>query len=95
MYVCFMPTTATYKKICKLDYTIPATVSPEAADLIRKVILTSYFLSKPTRSFEAKRLTPCCVVQLLRYNPQDRLPLKEVAVHPWIKKYEKRTSSAH
>ncbi|GAA5832991.1 hypothetical protein JCM3766R1_000387 [Sporobolomyces carnicolor] len=58
---------ATYKKICKLDYTIPATVSPEAADLIRK---------------------------LLRYNPQDRLPLKEVAVHPWIKKYAKRTSSA-
>ncbi|GAA5879186.1 hypothetical protein JCM16303_001332 [Sporobolomyces ruberrimus] len=59
---------ATYKKICKLDYTIPATVSPEAADLIRK---------------------------LLRYNPTDRLPLIEVAVHPWIKKYEKRTSSAH
>ncbi|GAA5980152.1 hypothetical protein JCM5350_001781 [Sporobolomyces pararoseus] len=59
---------ATYKKICKLDYTIPQTVSPEAADLIRK---------------------------LLQYNPQDRLPLKEVAVHPWIKKYEKRTSSAH
>ncbi|GAA5906472.1 aurora family serine/threonine-protein kinase [Sporobolomyces salmoneus] len=58
---------ATYKKICKLDYTIPATVSPEAADLIRK---------------------------LLRYKPEDRLPLKDVAVHPWIKKYEKRTSSA-
>lgn len=31
--------TATYKKICKLDYTIPATVSPEAADLIRRVRL--------------------------------------------------------
>jgi len=30
---------ATYKKICKLDYTIPATVSPEAADLIRRVRL--------------------------------------------------------
>ncbi|GAA5934526.1 aurora family serine/threonine-protein kinase [Sporobolomyces koalae] len=58
---------ATYKKICKLDYTIPATVSPEAADLIRK---------------------------LLKYNPQDRLPLKEVAQHPWITKYIKRTSSA-
>ncbi|GAA6015525.1 hypothetical protein JCM11491_004382 [Sporobolomyces phaffii] len=59
---------ATYKKICKLDYTIPATVSPEAADLIRK---------------------------LLRYAPEDRLPLKDVAVHPWIKKYAKRTSTAH
>ncbi|GAA5839199.1 hypothetical protein JCM5353_007220 [Sporobolomyces roseus] len=58
---------ATYKKICKLDYTIPATVSPEAADLIRR---------------------------LLRYEPKDRLPLKEVAMHPWIKKYEKRVSGA-
>ncbi|GAA6048535.1 hypothetical protein JCM3770_006541 [Rhodotorula araucariae] len=53
---------ATYKKITRLEYTIPAHVSPEAADLIRK---------------------------LLRLNPLDRLPLKDVATHPWIKKYEK------
>ncbi|GAA5864993.1 hypothetical protein JCM8547_004265 [Rhodosporidiobolus lusitaniae] len=57
---------ATYKKITKLDYTIPSHVSPEAADLIRG---------------------------LLRLNPNDRMPLKDVAVHPWIKKYEKRSSS--
>ena len=30
--------------------------------------------------------------QLLRYEPEDRLPLSEVLVHPWIKKYEKKTS---
>ncbi|GAA5957445.1 hypothetical protein JCM21900_003309 [Sporobolomyces salmonicolor] len=58
---------ATYKKIVKLDYTVPDSVSPEAKDLIKR---------------------------LLRHNPQDRLPLKEVAVHPWIKKYEKRASSS-
>ncbi|TNY23079.1 Other/AUR protein kinase [Rhodotorula diobovata] len=53
---------ATYKKITRLEYSIPSHVSVEAADLIRK---------------------------LLRLNPLDRLPLKDVAVHPWIKKYEK------
>ncbi|GAA5907225.1 hypothetical protein JCM6882_008395 [Rhodosporidiobolus microsporus] len=57
---------ATYKKITRLDYKIPKEVSPEAADLIQK---------------------------LLRLKPEDRLPLKDVAVHPWIKKYEKRSSS--
>ncbi|GAA6002496.1 aurora family serine/threonine-protein kinase [Rhodotorula paludigena] len=58
---------ATYRKITRLEYTIPSHVSPEAADLIRK---------------------------LLRLNPLDRLPLKEVAVHPWIKKYERRSTVA-
>ncbi|BGP33730.1 spindle assembly checkpoint kinase [Rhodotorula toruloides] len=58
---------ATYNKITRLQYTIPATVSPEAADLIRK---------------------------LLRIKPEDRLPLSEVLKHPWIKKYEKRSSSS-
>ncbi|GAA6030436.1 hypothetical protein JCM8097_009107 [Rhodosporidiobolus ruineniae] len=57
---------ATYKKITRLDYTIPSHVSPEAADLIKG---------------------------LLRLKPEDRLPLKDVLVHPWIKKYEKRSSS--
>ncbi|GAA6004096.1 hypothetical protein JCM10207_002424 [Rhodosporidiobolus poonsookiae] len=57
---------ATYRKIVRLEYTIPSHVSPEAADLIKK---------------------------LLRLKPEDRLPLKDVAVHPWIKKYEKRSSS--
>ncbi|KWU43476.1 kinase-like protein, partial [Rhodotorula sp. JG-1b] len=57
---------ATYKKIVRVQYTIPSHVSPEAQDLIRK---------------------------LLRYKPEDRLPLAEVAKHPWIKKYEKRHSA--
>ncbi|GAA5853893.1 hypothetical protein JCM9279_005759 [Rhodotorula babjevae] len=57
----------TYRKITRLEYTIPPSVSPEAADLVRK---------------------------LLRLNPLDRLPLKDVAVHPWIKKYEKRATGS-
>ncbi|GAA5864137.1 hypothetical protein JCM3774_006393 [Rhodotorula dairenensis] len=57
---------ATYKKIVRVQYTIPAHVSPEAQDLIRK---------------------------LLRYKPEDRLPLAEVSRHPWIRKYEKRHSA--
>ncbi|WVF69130.1 hypothetical protein IAT40_003904 [Kwoniella sp. CBS 6097] len=32
------------------------------------------------------------ITRLLRYNPEDRLPLAEVAVHPWIKRYEKKRS---
>jgi len=32
-------------------------------------------------------------MQLLRYNPEDRLALPEVLKHPWIKKYEKKKSS--
>lgn len=48
---------ATYKKISKVDFSIPPTVSPEASDLIRK---------------------------LLKHEPQDRLPLPQVANHPWI-----------
>ncbi|BGP56751.1 hypothetical protein JCM8202_004476 [Rhodotorula sphaerocarpa] len=58
---------ATYKKIVRCQYTIPAHVSAEAQDLIRK---------------------------LLRYKPEDRLPLADVARHPWIKKYEKRSSGS-
>ncbi|GAA5977270.1 hypothetical protein JCM10908_004916 [Rhodotorula pacifica] len=58
---------ATYKKIVRVQYTIPSHVSPEAQDLIRK---------------------------LLRYKPEDRLPLAEVSRHPWIKKYEKRSSGS-
>ncbi|EIW73451.1 hypothetical protein TREMEDRAFT_67370 [Tremella mesenterica DSM 1558] len=33
------------------------------------------------------------IKRLLRYNPEDRLPLSEVLVHPWIKKYEKKRST--
>ncbi|KAH9444238.1 hypothetical protein Pst134EA_032465 [Puccinia striiformis f. sp. tritici] len=58
---------ATYKKISKVDFSIPSTVSPEASDLIRK---------------------------LLKHEPQDRLPLPQVATHPWIMKYSKTRNGA-
>ncbi|KAL1408184.1 spindle assembly checkpoint kinase [Vanrija albida] len=58
---------ATYRRIRNVDLHVPDSVSPEAKDLITR---------------------------LLRYNPDDRLPLAEVLQHPWIKKYEKKRSSA-
>ncbi|WVQ65647.1 uncharacterized protein L199_003825 [Kwoniella botswanensis] len=57
---------ATYRRIRNIDLHIPDSVSPEAADLITR---------------------------LLRYNPEDRLPLSEVLVHPWILKYQKKRST--
>ncbi|KAK8858696.1 hypothetical protein IAR55_002925 [Kwoniella newhampshirensis] len=56
---------ATYRRIRNIDLHIPKSVSPEASDLITR---------------------------LLRYTPEDRLPLTEVMVHPWIKLYEKKRS---
>lgn len=58
---------ATYKKISRVEYRIPERVSPEAADLIRR---------------------------LLKHDPKDRLALEQVAVHPWIVRYKKKTSSS-
>ncbi|KAJ7750467.1 kinase-like protein [Mycena maculata] len=50
----------TYRRIAKVDLKFPSTISPDAKDLISK---------------------------LLRYDPQERLPLTEVLCHPWIVKY--------
>jgi aurora kinase len=32
------------------------------------------------------------ILQLLRYDPEQRLPLPDVLRHPWIRKYTKRSS---
>ncbi|WWC88511.1 uncharacterized protein L201_003422 [Kwoniella dendrophila CBS 6074] len=34
------------------------------------------------------------IKKLLRYNPEDRLPLSEVLMHPWVLKYQKKRSTA-
>jgi aurora kinase len=71
---------ATYKRIREVDLHIPSHVSKEAADLITRVSPgAALFYTQADR-------------QLLRYNPEDRLPLSEVLKHPWIKKYEKKKS---
>ncbi|KAK9896445.1 kinase-like protein, partial [Cystobasidium minutum MCA 4210] len=57
---------ATYRKISKVEYKIPDSVSPDAKDLIQR---------------------------LLRHNPEKRIPLADVAVHPWIRKYAKSGKS--
>lgn len=50
----------TYRRIAKVDLRFPDYISPEAKDLITK---------------------------LLQRNPENRLPLDQVAEHPWILKY--------
>lgn len=57
---------ATYRRIARVDLRIPPHVSPDARDLISK---------------------------LLRYNPEERLALTEVARHPWIVKYRPKVAS--
>ncbi|KAF8133910.1 kinase-like protein [Boletus edulis] len=57
---------ATYRRIAKVDLRIPSHISPEARDLISK---------------------------LLKYNPEERLPLVEVSRHPWIVKYRPKGTS--
>ncbi|KDQ11049.1 hypothetical protein BOTBODRAFT_177535 [Botryobasidium botryosum FD-172 SS1] len=58
---------ATYKRIARVDLKIPAHVSPEAKDLIAR---------------------------LLRYEPELRLGLDEVARHPWVVRYKPSSKSA-
>ncbi|KIK98966.1 hypothetical protein PAXRUDRAFT_823249 [Paxillus rubicundulus Ve08.2h10] len=57
---------ATYRRIAKVDLRIPSHVSPEARDLISK---------------------------LLKYNPEERIPLSEASRHPWIVKYRPKGTS--
>lgn len=53
---------ATYRRIAKVEFQIPDYVSPEAADLINK---------------------------LLQHDPEKRLDLNAVLLHPWILKHTK------
>ncbi|KAH7920302.1 kinase-like protein [Leucogyrophana mollusca] len=57
---------ATYRRIAKVDLRIPSHISPEARDLITK---------------------------LLKYEPEQRLALSDVARHPWITKYRPKGTS--
>lgn len=70
---------ATYERIAKANYRIPSKVSPDAADLIRRVSFCdslSYVLSWLT-----------LLLQLLQYDPLKRISLVEVLKHPWVVKY--------
>ncbi|KAG9315674.1 kinase-like domain-containing protein [Chiua virens] len=69
---------ATYRRIAKVDFRIPSSVSPEARDLISKPFKSGMLI--PPRS-------------LLKYNPEERLPLVEVSRHPWIVKYRPKGTS--
>lgn len=67
----------TYRRIARVDLKFPATISADAKDLVSKV---SFFLLLSLQRIYSDS-------QLLQYDPQQRLPLTEVLVHPWIVKY--------
>ncbi|CCM05733.1 uncharacterized protein FIBRA_07965 [Fibroporia radiculosa] len=75
---------ATYKRIAKVDLKIPSKVSPEARDLITKACICGV---------SAVCITLIDVSQLLQYDPDKRLPLDDVRVHPWIVKYRSKGPS--
>lgn len=77
-------TSATYRRITKVDLHVPEHVSPEAADLIKRVSPLD-MMQVRGRSYLKK---------LLRYNPEDRLPLKDVLIHPWVLKYQRKKTSS-
>ncbi|PSR80464.1 hypothetical protein PHLCEN_2v6721 [Hermanssonia centrifuga] len=76
---------ATYKRIARVDLKIPPKVSPEARDLITKVLIS---LSVGHGSW----LLILCS-QLLQYDPEKRIALSEVRKHPWIIKYRSKSGS--
>lgn len=80
-----MSMSATYRKIAKVDFKIPDTVSKEAADLIRRV-RRAICPGPSARQTEHRG-------QLLRHDAEARLSLDKVAVHPWVLRYQKKTSS--
>lgn len=71
---------------------MPDTVSKEAKDLIVRVRASRnrrHLRNEPTAD-DATRPNS----QLLQKDPAKRLPLTEVARHPWILKYKKKGTSA-
>lgn len=74
----------TTRRIARGDMTIPAYVSDEAADLIKKVRVTNF------TEFLRAMLTR---VKLLVVDPQKRLSLEQVEKHPWIIKHCMKVST--
>jgi len=73
----------TQKRIVKLDMKIPEWVSPEASDLITRVRIG--FSRWMNHLVKKQRLIHH--LQLLRLDPEKRIPLDQVSKHPWIVKH--------
>jgi hypothetical protein len=69
-----------------VDLKIPSTVSAEAQDLITRVRPSFLRRSPSLTNVIADR-------QLLQHDPEKRLALDKVAVHPWITRYIKKEST--
>ena len=95
----FDPSAETYRRIANVDLHVPTHVSPEAKDMIVRVstlLLCSRHLFAPSCSqiMNSFSLPTAMCTQLLRKEPENRLPLVEVSRHPWILKYKKKGGSA-
>ncbi|CAG8808513.1 1282_t:CDS:1, partial [Dentiscutata erythropus] len=76
--------TATYKRIAKVEFTLPDHLLFEACNLICSVTIfkyLKYFANKVSVDFN--------FILLLQRDLKQRLPLKDVLKHPWIQKYQK------
>ncbi|KAJ4482525.1 kinase-like protein [Lentinula aciculospora] len=67
----------TYRRIMKVDLRFPPGMSAEVKDLIARASFSCAISSIFVNLYE----------QLLRHEPQDRIPLVDVLGHPWIVKY--------
>jgi len=80
----------TQRRIARGEMTVPQFVSSDARDLIKRVSFRRHVALVLFRRFDAS--------QLLVLDPDKRLPLDEVEVHPWILKHcvkgERATQSA-
>ncbi|EFY90795.1 serine/threonine protein kinase (Ark1), putative [Metarhizium acridum CQMa 102] len=74
----------TQRRIQRADMSIPSFVSPEASDLIKRVrILFVYFVPGPMVRCSLANLCG----KLLVLDPEKRISLEQVQVHPWIVKH--------
>lgn len=71
----------TCKRITNVQLTFPSHMSEGARDLIQKVC------------FDFK-INLHILIQLLRRNPKERLPLKEVLQHAWVSDHVKKMAAS-
>jgi aurora kinase len=69
----------TQRRIVRGDMKVPDFISPEAADLIRKVT--------PRQCHSLSLVCVLTDLQLLVVKPEQRIPLEDIFKHPWIVKH--------
>ncbi|KGQ12816.1 Serine/threonine-protein kinase ark1 [Beauveria bassiana D1-5] len=76
----------TQRRIARADMSVPSFVSPEAADLIKKISLGAAQPDHKISSLYSPE-TNGDLLQLLVLDPEKRIPLDQIPLHPWIVKH--------